>query len=106
MPDIHNQINYAVREPEPSDLGAIAGLRQTALDEDAGEDTRDMLSVFYQWKYFREGIQPACVRIAEDQGKLVGLVACTFKKLKIGNTMVLCGELGDLFTHPGYRRQG
>ena len=46
------------------------------------------------------------MRIAEDNGKLIGIVASTFKRLKIGDSTFLCGELGDLSTHPDYRRRG
>ena len=106
MPDIRIQNKYSVRRPEPSDVGAIADFRELIRNEHTDKETGPALSAFYRWKYFQEGVHPACVRIAEDRGKLIGLVACTFKKLKIGDATVLCGELGDLFVHPDYRRQG
>jgi GNAT superfamily N-acetyltransferase len=96
--------NYNIRKPEPSDVQAVANFR-TVLEH--GDYYRRYLTPdFYQWKYFQNPIHPSCVRVAEDRGRLIALAAATFKKLKIGETTFLCGELGDFLVHPEYRHQG
>ena len=64
------------------------------------------LPEFYKWKYFTGALGPARVRIAVDDGKLVGTAAATLKRIKIGGTTLKCAEIGDVFTDPDYQYQG
>ena len=91
--------SYTIRRLRPLDVGAVAGFHGSYYWPDMSPD-------FYRWKYFQNPICPSRVWIAEDQGKLIGMAAVTFKRLKIHDAIFLCGELGDFLVHSDYRHQG
>jgi len=92
-----------IRKPNINDLDQIVKLRETI---NGGNSCYPRTRDFYHWKYFGNPVQDACVRIAVDGNSIIGIVAATYRSIKLNNDIVLCAELGDLFTHPHYRRQG
>jgi GNAT superfamily N-acetyltransferase len=87
-----------------ADLCKIEEFRQLFS---GGKNYSDVtMSEFYEWKYFRGSEGPAYVRVAMDKGKLVGTLAATLKRIKIGGRTLLAAEMGDGFTHPEYQYQG
>ena len=99
------KINYTIRAPEKKDLQTISNFR-ALVGEDRSYFRRYKTSEYYRWKYFQNPIHRSCVRIAEDKSEMIGIVASTFKRLKINNNIILGAELGDLFTNQEYWRKG
>src|SRR5215831_13812437 len=91
--------SYTIRQLESSDVNAVVDFQGEYYGRSLADD-------FYRWKYFQNPICPSRVWIAETQGKLIGMAAVTFKRLKINDATFLCGELGDFLIHSDYRRQG
>ena len=91
--------SYTIRQLESSDVNAVVDFQGEYYGRSLADD-------FYRWKYFQNPICPSRVWIAETQGKLIGMAAVTFKRLKINDATFLCGELGDFLVHSDYRLQG
>src|SRR5262249_26373600 len=91
--------SYTIRRLQPSDVRAV-------VDFQGDYYGRSLLHDFYRWKYFQNPICPSRVWIAETQGKLIGMAALTYKRLKVNDAIFLCGELGDFLVHTDYQRQG
>src|SRR5262249_42769574 len=93
------KLSYTIRRLQPSDVRAV-------VDFQGDYYGRSLLHDFYRWKYFQNPICTSRVWIAETQGKLSGMAAVTFKRLKVNDAIFLCGELGDFLVHSDYRLQG
>ena len=97
--------SFPVRAAQPSDLQTFSEFR-SLIGDHAPYYARYRGPDFYRWKYFEGPVLPTCVRLAEDEGKLVGSLGCMFRRLKVGDRTLLLGELIDGFVHPEYRRRG
>jgi GNAT superfamily N-acetyltransferase len=86
------------------DLPKLEEFRRTIQNGDIY--ARAEMADYYEWKYFTGAPDPACVRVADDGGKIVGTTAGTIKRIAIRGKVVPCAEIGDAFAHPDYRNQG
>jgi GNAT superfamily N-acetyltransferase len=86
------------------DLGKLEEFRRTIGNGDIY--SRAEMADYYEWKYFTGAPDPACVAVADDGGKIVGMTAATIKRVAIRGKVVRCAEIGDAFAHPDYRNQG
>lgn len=97
---------WVTRAVQETDIDKISDFR--AIIEGGKELSVYRSPEYYNWKYFDSPTkgEHQYARIAEDKGKIVGLLAATCKKMKVGERVIKCAEIGDIFTHPEYRRQG
>jgi GNAT superfamily N-acetyltransferase len=95
---------WTSRWMEPEDLPKLEEFRRTIGNGDIY--SRAEMADYYEWKYFTGAPDPACVRVADDGGKIVGMTAGTIKRVAIRGKVVPCAEIGDAFAHPDYRKQG
>ena len=86
------------------DLPKLEEFRRTIGNGDIY--SRAEMADYYEWKYFTGAPDPACVRVADDSGQIVGTTAGTIKRISIRGKVVPCAEIGDAFAHPDYRNQG
>jgi GNAT superfamily N-acetyltransferase len=97
--------DYVTRAVEVTDTPALSRFRALIAGQPS-RLARSRTPEFYEWKYFGSPVHQSRARIALDGSLLVGLAAVTYKRIKVGDATMLCAELGDLFTHPDFRRRG
>ncbi len=95
--------NWVIKKPTRKDIPKIAEFMTFVL---GSNKLFNHTKEFYNWKYFQNPAGNASVRIAVRNEDVIGIVAATYRKTKLNNNIILSAELGDLFTHPNYRRQG
>ncbi|MFH1314430.1 MAG: GNAT family N-acetyltransferase [Candidatus Eisenbacteria bacterium] len=92
------------RSMRKDDLPNLEEFRRTIGNGDIYSHAE--MADYYEWKYFTGAPEPAIARVGDDGGKIVGSLCATIKRIAINGKIFPCGELGDGFVHPDYRKQG
>jgi GNAT superfamily N-acetyltransferase len=89
-----------IRPVEPADCARIPAFRARMEGGEYLETLRD--ESFYRDKYLARGR----AMVAVDGGEILGVVAATPRKVRLGESTVPAAEVGDLFVDPARRGQG
>lgn len=106
VPQTKTEPRWTMRRLSTADLRKLSdfanlsnGLGSSSVPQSPGVE-------WYRWQYFSCPIGPAEVWLAEDGQSAIGRTGMVTKKMKILGEPTPAAELGDAFTHPGYRGQG
>lgn len=69
-------------------------------------EVRSTSEGYYEWKVLRNPYRQGKIYLERKEGVVVGSTTITPKKISLWGKEIIAAEIGDTFTHPGYRRQG
>ena len=93
------ELDYEVRPYRPGDEEQIVPLLQIVFN---GWRTLD----FWRWKYLDNPFKASVVAVGVSDGRIIGVSCTIFKRVKIGDRVILCSYGTDAGVHPDFRRMG
>ncbi len=61
---------------------------------------------YFDWKILKNYVQPGIINLIKDDGKIVSTASLTPKQLYSKGQIIDIAEIGDVYTHSDYQRQG
>jgi len=96
---ISSDLDYEVREYRPGDEDQIVPLLQLVFD-----GWRDL--DFWRWKYLDNPLKMNIIAVAESDGRIIGTDGAVYKRIKVGDNVLLGNYGTDGGVHPDFRRIG
>jgi len=93
------EMDYKVREYRPGDEEQIVPLLQLVFN-----GWRDL--DFWRWKYLDNPLKMNIIAVAEIDGRIIGSDGAVFKRIKVGDNVLLGNYGTDGGVHPDFRRMG
>ncbi len=90
----------AVTEPDSARLARLTSIVYGPLWKRSGDKP------YYDWKLFGGKRPDPIGRVARAGERMAGYVASCHRPFRFGSKIGYASELGDVMTHPDYRRQG
>lgn len=97
---------WHVRKFVDEDIEKVSRLRKAFLEHPEELSRRSCEPAYYRWKIESNPVQKGILHVADDAGKVVGMVSIIPKPLYINGELIDGAELGDCFTSSEYQRQG
>ena len=98
--------SWHIRKQCDDDFTQAAQLREYFSEQSTGSEKRSCDEQYYRWKLQKNPIQSGFFSVADDNGKVVGMLSICPKQLIIDGQLRTSGEICDAFVHPDYQRQG
>lgn len=92
-----------IRPYTPQDGPGISRFMEQNFMNELAYATRSFDAAYYRWKYAENWAGKPVVRVAEDEGEIVGLMCAVPRKLWVNGEVYSGAESGDTFIHPEYR---
>lgn len=97
---------WHVRKFVDEDFEKVSRLRKLFFEHAEEASRRSYEPDYYRWKIESNPVQRGILHVADDAGRVVGMVSITPKPLYINGELTDGAELGDGFISPEYQRQG
>lgn len=88
------------------DFQKVSQLRKSFSESKKSSERRTCEPEYYRWKLQDNPVKEGMLHVADDKGKVVGMVSITPKQFFAHGQLRNGAEIGDTFTHQHYQHQG